>query len=94
VAAHLEKCFPKECQALGEPVLREMIQGGIKQSQGYGITSERGVCKYIDIMVKLGSDFDHDPGLPWARAILTDSADDPSVKINRLYAAAIEKFER
>ena len=86
---HLNKCFPEQCKALGEPKLRETIQYGTQRAASYRITSERDVCKYIDLMILYGRDFDKDANLPWAQAVLQNkNIRNPSAKIERLYKAA------
>jgi hypothetical protein len=87
--AHIKKVFAEQCETLGEPKLRETIQYGTQRAVAYRITSERDVCKYIDLMVFYGRDFDKDPNLPWAQSILQNqSIRTPSSKIERLYKAA------
>jgi hypothetical protein len=89
VLAHLKKVFPEQSESLGEPKLRETIQYGTQRAAAYRITSERDVCKYIDLMVVCGRDFDKDPAHPWAQSILqNESIRNPSSKIERLYKAA------
>ena len=68
---HLKKFFPGRCKALGEPQLREMIQYGIKRAEAYDVKTRRDVCKYIDLMIVFGRDFDIDDRYPWAREILS-----------------------
>lgn len=90
---HLDKCFPEQCKALDEPKLREIIQYGTQRAAAYRITSERDVCKYIDLMIFYGRDFDKDTNLPWAQSVLQNkNIRNPSAKIERLYKAA-EKQE-
>jgi hypothetical protein len=87
--SHLKKVFPEQSEALGEPKLRETIQSGTQRAAVYRIISERDVCKYIDLMILYGRDFDKDPNLPWAQSILQNQAiRNPSSKIERLYKAA------
>ena len=89
VIAHLKKFFPEQSESLGEPKLRETIQYGTQRAAAYRILSERDVCKYIDLMIFYGRDFDKDPKLPWAQSILQNQAiRSPSSKIERLYKAA------
>ena len=86
---HLKKVFPEQSESLGEPKLRETIQYGTQRAAAYRIISERDVCKYIDLMVLYGRDFDKDLNLPWAQVILQNqSIRNPSSKIERLYKAA------
>jgi hypothetical protein len=87
MVAHLRKCFPAECDALREPGVRETIRQGIARSAPYGVTGERDVCKFIDLMMLLGPDFD--TRLPWAARILHDQVlQTPSARIDQLFTAA------
>lgn len=87
--AHLKRVFPEQVESLGEPKLRETIQYGTQRAAAYRITSERDACKYIDLMVFYGRDFDKEPKLPWAQSILQNQAiRNPTAKIERLYKAA------
>jgi hypothetical protein len=87
--AHLKKVFPEQSKSLDEPKLRETIQYGLQRAAAYGITSERDVCKYIDLIILHGRDFDKDPNLPWAQSVLQNQAiRNPSSKIERLFKAA------
>jgi len=90
--AHIKKVFPEQSESLGEPKLRETIQYGTQRAAAHRIISERDVCKYIDLMVLYGRDFDKDLNLPWAQDILQNqSIRNPSSKIERLYKAAKKK---
>jgi hypothetical protein len=84
---HLRQFFPKQCAALKEPQLHELIQYGIKRAAGHKISSERDVCKFIDLMIVFGRDFDADRKLPWAGRILRNQSTARS-KIQSLYQAA------
>jgi hypothetical protein len=89
VFSHLKKVFPEQSESLGEPQLRETIQYGAQRAAAYRIISERDVCKYIDLMIVYGRDFDKDPNLPWAQSILQNQAlRNPSSKMERLLQAA------
>jgi hypothetical protein len=67
---HLKKFFPKQCALAGEPGLQEMIQYGIQRAAAYRITAKRDVCKYIDLMIVFGRNFDTDRRHQWAGKIL------------------------
>jgi hypothetical protein len=70
MAAHLAKFFPGQCAALGEHKLLATIQYGIKRAARHGLTAKRDVCKYIDVMIVLGRDFDTHKRYPWAGKLL------------------------
>lgn len=89
---HLKKFLPKQCEVLDESQMGEMIRYGIKRAAAYGITTECDVCKYIDVLMVFGRDFDRDPGLPWARTILADPASLSSTKVSRLFATVINEL--
>ena len=89
VITHLKKVFPEQSAALGELKLRETIQYGTQRAAAYRVASERDVCKYIDLMIFYGRDFDKDAKHPWAQSILQNQAiRNPTSKIERLYKAA------
>jgi hypothetical protein len=58
---HLQKFFPVQFAELGHGAVRQLIQCGIQRAATYDIRSRRDVCKYIDLMVVFGPDFDKDP---------------------------------
>jgi hypothetical protein len=91
--AHLRRFFPQQCAVAGEAQLRETIQGGIKRAAAYGMTAKRDVCKYIDLMIVLGRDFDTDNRYPWAGEILSERRD-PSAKMQALHGAALKHPRR
>lgn len=84
---HLQKFFPKQCAALGERQLRESIQHGIRRAAHYGLTAKRDVCKYIDLMIVFGHDFDTDKRSRWAAEILGRRGN-PGTKMQALFMAA------
>ena len=87
VLAHLRRFFPKLCDAAGEPQLGETIRYGIERAAVHGLRGRRDVCKYIDVMMLLGRDFDTDQRFPWARVILVEIKN-PEAKMEALCSAA------
>ncbi len=94
MVAHLQRCFPKHCEALGEAGVRDTIRYGIKRSAKYGIVSERSVCNYTDLMFILGKDFDTNSDMPWAGEILKSKELGPDVKVYRLMMTTQEQIKR
>ena len=91
MVVHLNKCFPDECGALKEPGVRETIRYGIERSAHYEVRAERDVCKYIDLMMVFGRDFDTREDLPWASQILNDRVvRTPTARMDRLFTVAKE----
>lgn len=75
VYGHLRKFFSDQCAAAGEEEIRGRIRYGIRRAGAYGITSQRDVCKFIDLIMMLGPDFEVSPRFPWAMEILKQPAD-------------------
>jgi hypothetical protein len=84
---HAKKFFPRHCQKLGDPQLRELIRYGMKRSVAHGFIAKNDVCKYIDLMVVFGRDFEADNRYPWAREILATGGN-AGFRMRRLYEAA------
>jgi hypothetical protein len=93
MCTHLWKFFPAQAETLGEPKLRELIQYGIRRAAEHGITTERDVCKFIDLMIVFGRDFDRDEKSAWAGQILANRKTARS-KIRSLYEAAEMRLGR
>jgi hypothetical protein len=86
---HLQVSFPRHRSVATEEDLRNTIRLGLDRARGYGITYQRGVCRYVELMLMLGSGFDVDPQLPWAARILGDSSEADEVsRIDQLHAEA------
>lgn len=77
MVAHLNRFFADRCKRMGEEALRELIRYGIHRAASYGLTIRREVCKYIDVMLVLGRDFDKDPRHERARQILMGGGGQP-----------------
>ena len=90
---HLKRFFPRQCATLDAPQLRELVRHGIRRSTVYGITAKNEVCKYSDLMVVLGRDFDTDSRLSWAGDIL-NRREDPAIRVRALQEAAKNHLRR
>ena len=88
VAGHVERCLPERWAALGEGGVREVIRLGVERAAEYGIVAERDVCKFVDLMLVFGVDFDRERG--WAREILAVKGD-PFARMRRLHARALQE---
>lgn len=91
----LKSDFPKIYPSLGEAGARDLIRNGLEQAKGYGITTERGLNRYINLMVMVGSGFAIDPQLPWAAETLKDETlVDEGVRVDQLYERANQYLDR
>src|SRR5262252_271362 len=90
MVVHVQECFPKRYEELGEPKVRQAVRHGIEQAGLYNLHGERDVAQYIDLMVALGLDFDTSPKTPWAAPILRSSVLTAEQKLDRLYDRAYQ----
>jgi Domain of unknown function (DUF4123) len=88
MVVHLNKFFRRECSQMGEAELRETIQYGIRRAASYGLKAKRDVCKYIDVMMALGRDFDTDERLTRVTRVLTQRTS-PNARAQNLLQAAV-----
>lgn len=93
MVTHLREHFLEECQRLGNNGLREFIAEGIERSERVGITTERSVCKMLNVAMCFGSDFLNKE--PWAISILKDDTiTDPDARADALAHAGEEALEQ
>jgi hypothetical protein len=91
MSVHLRKFFPAACAALGDEQVLALVRYGVERAESHGITRERGVCTWVDLMFTFGRDFDRDPGLPWASDFLSrKDVPNQRARIERLFARALE----
>ncbi len=75
--------------------LESLIDKGHARAVAYGFMSERGVCKFLNLMFTFGRDFDRDPGLGWVRPFLDAAqARGPTLQMGRLCRRAHQHADR
>lgn len=95
MVTHLVRFFPERCLGEGENWIRQLINQGIAHAARHGIVTESDVCKYIDLMLVLGRNFDEEPDLKWAQDILwSKDLPTPGARINALYDEALRYVGR
>ena len=67
---HVLKFLSREIHGCRPGADWELIRTGRDRAAAYGITGRSDVCKYIDLMMVFGRDFDTDARYPWAGEIL------------------------
>lgn len=88
---HIKEFFPNHFFTIQEKGIRDTIQYGYRRAKSYDFTTQRNVCKYLNNMIILGSNFDADPMHPWVHSILLeDNKKDSKMKIDKLSSTAIE----
>jgi hypothetical protein len=87
MASHLATFFPELCPANREG-LGALIRRNIDKALAYGIERELDVCKFLDLTMALGENFDQE--IDWARHVLHDPSIVGQDKIDRLVSAALD----
>ena len=78
---HVKTYFPSQYAKLGDAGLRNTLTETILKAKTYGFSSKRDVCKFINVAMMFGPDFDR--SLPLFPNILA-GPERPSVKARRL----------
>jgi len=92
---HIKEFFPKYYEIHKEPLIRKVILYAVGRAESYNLITERDVCLYINLVFLLGSNFDTDPQLPWAAAILNDETITDSVtRIDKLHDKGMEYLDQ
>lgn len=86
---HAQRFYPQICQGLDDRQLRQLIRRCGARAKAHGFSTERDICKYMNISLTFGSDFDRNGIHAWAITILKQRLA-PNEKMQRLYAAALE----
>jgi hypothetical protein len=71
VYASLCRNWPSTVGALGEEDVRESIRVGIDRAATYRLQTEREVMRFIDMMYRLGHQFDRDTRYSFAAEVLS-----------------------
>lgn len=88
VLNHVKRSFRAEYKSLGESMIRDIIDTGLKRARRYGLTGMRESCGYIDLMFTFGPNFDKDTRFPWAASIVQDMTLPQDAKHAKLHDAA------
>lgn len=92
--AHLRRHFAREWREIGEAGMQSVVKDGMRRAAGWGFRTTRERCLFISLMLLLGSHFDNDPQLPWARMLLAqDPEGHPWQRIVKLYDTTVEYLE-
>lgn len=85
MVVHLNKFFPEKTRRMKEEELRASIREGVEKADGYFVTREVDVARFIDLKFALAPDFDELEEMSWAREILDDHSISGQDKIERIY---------
>lgn len=87
---HIANEFPETAEMCGEEGILRIIDSGLSRIGQYGLKSNFEACLFIDMTIMLGTGFDTDPLLPWARKILSEAYPDKTAQIERLMWSATD----
>jgi hypothetical protein len=83
--------MPGECEQLGKPRLRSLLEKTVAKCDRYGISEEDLLLQFARLQIDHGEDFETLPLNAWAMAILENTALDQHEKMDRL---ELEIFSR
>ena len=69
LAGHLRKKFPEQSRMLGQDGLLDAARLGLERARGHGVSTEKDICGFTELMFRYGQDFDTNPDLPFAARI-------------------------
>jgi radical SAM superfamily enzyme with C-terminal helix-hairpin-helix motif len=81
---HFRSNLLEQTKNMSEQDLRELIKMGIDRAELYEVTDEVDVERFLECMVRYGSDFDTDPKTSWAGEILRDESFTGTEKMNQI----------
>lgn len=90
---HVREFFPERCASFAPGGLQEFLDFGMRRASRYKFTGSAEICQYADLMFLLGPEFDTDPGLPWAQKILHHDGYTPELRMDLLFAAAVDHLQ-
>lgn len=92
---HMRRYFPGHVALLDEAGLRATIGFARQRAADHGMTSQREVCYFLNLMLMLGGGFADDPQLPWIQQYLADdAAQGRPDRMDRLYGKTVEYLEQ
>jgi len=94
VLDHVARYFPVQVRLFGRERLHPLAVRAIDQANAYLMVSEESVCSYADIQMMLGVEFDLDPQLVFASAILAEPGLSERERAASLYNAVIDYWQK
>src|SRR5688572_32872069 len=71
LAGELKGKYPERCAKVGDEAVRESVRTAMAKGEEHKFETEECIVLYLDLMYRLGFDFD---SLPWVRETLLDHA--------------------
>jgi hypothetical protein len=91
---YLREQFHDELWAVDAATLQRQVDTTIHRARNYGLSTERDCCRYLNLAVTYGWDFDRQPQYDWMRKILIDTqVTTPSQRLHKLVDQCIYRSE-
>jgi hypothetical protein len=74
MARHLEAHYPDRVSVLQPSVLRAHVDRAIEAAQGLGLSTERAICRHLNLCMTCGWDYLDQPENGWMRDRYLDNA--------------------
>ena len=89
---HFREEFPEETRTMSDADCNEVVRRAVERGKRYGVTTERDVLLFADLMLLKGRNFDQDASLAWVKKILLKTDMDGQTKMRTIYLrlAALE----
>ena len=72
MALHLRSTYPDQTSAMSDEELAAFVEGGLGKAEGYDISEDDDIQRFLEHMVTRGPDFDQDDAHPTVQEILSD----------------------
>ena|SRR5579862_1688871 len=92
VVAHVKSVWAEECEELGDPTVRSLVQTSIQRAAALGLVTEYDVVRFVDLSFILAGDFETNPLSIWTRPFIADRTLTPTAKLDRLYERMENEF--
>ena len=69
---HLKQHYPEQTTAIGDEAMQSLISNGIERAEGYGITDQGDVTRFLQYLVEYGEGFGQSADSQWAAQFLND----------------------
>ena len=84
ICDEVRSSWPERCRSLSDERLLAIVQDGIRRAGVFGLTRDRQVKRFLNLMFAVGFDFDRDPAYPEASAWLNARGVAAEVRLERV----------
>jgi hypothetical protein len=93
LARHLREGFPLKTAALDDAALADFVKRGHARAEAFGLTRGSSICKFVDLLMFLGEDFDKKAGTIKAR-LSSAAIPDPNDRVDAVAAMVAARGSR